>query len=142
MKDNPIISDRTQKMEKLHWHIQHWKSDFQFMENEIAFIERLLNSHIFESNRPNLFERLQDFISRLDKLKALKFRLRQLISKYENRSGTVIGAKDEALVHSFSHRHDDLEMEVLECTDDFKKLKEEIFNFVGGTFKKREANAD
>ncbi len=47
MKNNRTVLNRTQKIEKLHWHIQHWKSDLQFMEDEILFIERLMNSYIF-----------------------------------------------------------------------------------------------
>jgi hypothetical protein len=105
------------------------------MEDETDFVERLLNSEIFEPNRPNLFERLKDYLKKLDNFKARKTKLRKLISIHENLLGTVMQSDDDRVVTNFYLKHDDLEMEVLSCTDDFKSLKAEIFNFVGGTLK-------
>ena len=106
------------------------------MEDETDFVERLLKAEIFETNTPNLFERLQEYLTRLDNFKARKTKLRQLISKHENLLGTVMESEDDRVVASFYLKHDDLELEVVNCTDDFKSLKAEIFNFVGGTLKK------
>lgn len=137
MKNNPIPSDPNPKMDRLHWHIQHWKSDLQFMEDEVKFIEQLLNSNVFDSNTLNLFERLQDYLGRLDGFKLRKTKLRELISKHENRLGSIMGIKDDVLLGVYNQKHDDLEMEVLTCSDDFNGLKAEIFNYVGGTLKRR-----
>ena len=137
MKNNRTTSDPNRKMDRLHWHIQHWKSDLQFMEDEIKFIEQLLNSNIFDSNTLNLFERLQDYLGRLDGYKLRKVKLGQAISKHESRLGTLMGTKDDLLLGTYYQEHDDLEMEVLACTDDFKGLKAEIFSYVGGTLKRR-----
>ncbi len=138
MKDLKTQTYGMRNNEKLHWHIQHWKLDLQFLEDETTFIEKLLNSDIFEPNRPNQFERLQGYMSELDKFKARKTKLRQLISKHENRLGDIMESEDPAIRNNFYHRHDDLEMEVLSCTDDYRNLKANIFNYVGGTLKKRE----
>ncbi|MCG2461763.1 hypothetical protein K8352_13475 [Flavobacteriaceae bacterium F89] len=141
MKDNQTMSERTQKMKKLYWHVQHWKSDLQFMEDETNFVEQLLNSDIFKPNMPNQFERMQDYLGRLDEFKERKTRLGKVILKHENRLGSLLERyDDDALKTSIFLRQDDLEMEVLSCTDDFKNLKAEIFNYVGGTLKKRIAD--
>jgi len=135
MKNNRTVLNRTQKIEQLHWHIQHWKSDLQFMENEISFIERLLNSKIFEPDTPNLNKHLQDYLKQLGDFEARKAKLRQLISKHENLLGTVMESHDDGVVADFYFEHEDLEVEVLDSTDDFKRLKAEIFEYVGGTLK-------
>lgn len=137
MKNNRTTSDPNRKMDRLHWHIQHWKSDLQFMEDEISFIEQLLNSNIFDSNTLNLFERLQGYLERSGGFKLRKVKLEELISKHENRLGTLMDTKDTMLLAVYYQEHDDLEMEVLACTDDFKSLKAEIFSYVGGTLKRR-----
>ncbi|GGW41373.1 hypothetical protein [Arenibacter certesii] len=136
MKDNNEAFSTAPKIEKLHWHIQHWKSDLQFMENETSFIHQLLNSDIFKPNTPNLFERIQKYLTRLGEFEARKSKLRQLISKHENHLGGLAQFRKETFDATFYHKHDDLEMEVLDCTDDFKTLKAEIYNYVSGTIKK------
>lgn len=143
MNENRTLSQRTQKMKKLYWHIEHWKSDLKFMEDETTFVEQLLNSDIFEPNMPNKHEQLQKYQERLDKFQERKIRLRNSISKHEDRLGSELeNYEDDTLTPSFLHRQDDLEMEVLSCTDDFKNLKAKIFNFVGETLKKRMANTE
>lgn len=137
MKNNRTASDLNPNMDRLHWHIQHWKSDLQFMEDEVKFIEQLLNSNIFDSNTLNLFERLQDYLGRLDGFNVRKVKLAQLISQHESRLGTLMGTNDNTLLRDYYQRHDDLEMEILGCLDDFKGLKTEIFNYIGGTLKRR-----
>ncbi len=140
MKNAPTPSNpsHNHRMEKLHWHIQHWKLDLQFIDDETAFINQLLNSDIFEPNLPNQFERIQDYLERLSKFEARKTRLRRVISKHENRLGSLLENDDEARKSNFFQGHEDLEMEVLNCSDDFKNLKAEIFNYIGGTLKKKE----
>lgn len=111
------------------------------MEDETTFVEQLLNSDIFEPNMPNKNERLQGYLERLGKFKSRKMRLEQVISEHEVHLGSILERNEEdALKSSFLHRQDDLEMEVLSCTDDFKNVKAEIFNFVGETLKKRMEN--
>lgn len=136
MKDSLNQNNALPTIEKLHWHIQHWKSDLQFMADETIFIDQLLRSDIFKPNTPNLFERIQEYLSRLGVFEERKIKLEQLISKHENHLGGLAQFGNKTLDQSFYHKHDDLEMEVLECTDDFKNLKAEIHSYVGGTIKK------
>lgn len=137
MKNNPMASDPNPKMARLHWHIQHWKSDLQFMGDEIKFVDKLLNSTIFDSNTLNLFERLQDYLGKLDGFKERKIKLAQSISQHESRLGSVMETQDLMLLGVYYQKHDDLEIAVYNCMDDFKALKTEIFDYVGGTLKKR-----
>lgn len=142
MENNHTTLSRPRKIEKLHWHIQHWKSDLQFLEDEIIFVEQLLNSNIFESNKSGMSDKLEDFLKRLATFNDRKTKVRLLISKHENQLGTVMESTNDNVITDFHHRHDDLELEVLDCTDNFKSLKAEIFNFVSGILKNRKSNID
>lgn len=44
MEKEKISKGQDTKVEELHWEIQQWKSQFQFIEDELLFIARLLDS--------------------------------------------------------------------------------------------------
>jgi hypothetical protein len=72
MKNSPEKTNQEKQVEKLHWESFKWKSHFLLMEDELFFIDRLLNSYVFEPNTPNLFERLMEYKTRTKKLKERK----------------------------------------------------------------------
>ena len=82
-----IIEEQEHKVNQLHNDAIHWKSNLRFMQDEITFFSRLLNSYIFEPNTPNLFERLQDYQEKLKKAIAKKAEVTQKISKHESSLG-------------------------------------------------------
>ena len=119
------------KVEELHWEIQRWKSHFQFMDDELIFIARLLDSYIFEPNTPNLFERLQNYKMRIKK------KVRDYISQHENTLGGMLECTDSACDLGYYRKHDKLQAKVDRCFADFQELKSEIFNYAGGVLKRR-----
>ena len=139
--DNRIIAaEQAKKVEELHWDARHWKSTLLFMQDEIAFIDRLLNSYVFEPNTPNLFERLQDYLQRLKTTKKRKAEVILQISTHENDLGGMLECKDERCDLGFYNKHNALKAEVVSCMEDFQNLKAEIFNYAGGILKKRKPN--
>ncbi|WP_273568511.1 hypothetical protein [Maribacter halichondriae] len=130
-------TEQTKKVEDLHADCRNWKSKFRFLDDEFSFIERLLNSYVFEPNTPNLFERLQDYLSRLKKVKANKVRVLEKISNHENDLGGMLECTDDTCDLRFYQKHDALEAEVVFVMEDFQYLKSEIFNYAGGILKKR-----
>ena len=46
---------RERKIEVMHDDLQNWKSYLRFIEDEMVFIQRLLDSYVFEPRTPNLF---------------------------------------------------------------------------------------
>ena len=58
MEKEKTSTGQEKKVQELHWEIQQWKLHFQFMEDELTFIARLLTSYAFQPNTPNLFEHL------------------------------------------------------------------------------------
>ncbi len=137
MKKELINTGQEKKVEELHWEIQQWKSHFQFMEDELTFIEHLLNSYAFQPNTPNLFERLQDYKTHIKKVKTTKKEIRDHISIHENTLGGMLECTDSAYDLNYFLKHEKLQAKVNNCFEDFQKLKSEIFNYAGGILKKR-----
>lgn len=111
------------------------------MDDEMLFLERLLNSYVFEPNTPNLFERLSDYLEGLKEHKAKKDQLVKALSKHEQFLGGMMDCKDKACDDTFYKQHEVLQAELFQCTEDFNKLKSEIFNYAGGILKKRKPSA-
>lgn len=130
-------SEQAKKVEELIWDARNWKSKLRFVQDEILFIEHLLNSYVFEPNTPNLFERLQDYQQRLKKAKNRKIVVVQQISGHESNIGGMLECKDEACDLGFYQKHSTLKAEAVSCIEDFHNLKSEIFNYAGGILKKR-----
>lgn len=127
------------KMEDLHWETQQWKSDLQFVHDEVMFIEQLLQSYVFEPNTPNLFERLQDYLARLESFKEDRNRLIAALAKHENELGGMWECRDRDQNGSYRKIHDELRTTVNKLMKKFSTLKSEIFNYAGGILKKRKA---
>ena len=125
------------KVEELHWEIQQWKSHFQFLDDELTFIERLLGSYVFQPNTPNLFERLQEYKIKIQKLETTKKKVRDYISAHENTLGGMLECMDSACDLAFYRKHDKLQLKVDDCFTEFQELKSKIFNYAGGILKKR-----
>lgn len=137
MKDIFTTKTQSKKVEELHYELQGWKSNLHFIDDEIIFIDRLLNSYVFQPNTPNLFERLQDFQHRLKKTKDTKTKLKTRIAKNENNLGGMVECTDESCDLEYYQKHDKLKAEVVDSISKFRELKSEIFNYAGGILKKR-----
>lgn len=137
MKDTFTTKTQNKKVEELHYELQGWKSNLHFIEDEIIFIDRLLNSYVFQPNTPNLFERLQDYQHRLKKTKDTKTKLKNRIAKNEKNLGGMVECTDESCDLEYYQKHDKLKAEVVDSISKFRELKSEIFNYAGGILKKK-----
>ncbi|MGI9552846.1 MAG: hypothetical protein ACR2MT_16700 [Aurantibacter sp.] len=137
MKEAYTTEAQNKKVEELHWETQQWRSKLHFMQDEILFIERLLNSYVFQPNTLNLFERLQDYQRRLHKAKDTKAMLLGLIAKHEGDLGGMLECTDESCDLGYYQKHDKLKAEVVMCLQTFQELKSGIFNYAGGILKRR-----
>ena len=137
MKDSYTKKDQNNKVEELHYESKGWKSNLHFIQDEITFIDSLLNSYVFQPNTRNLFERFQDYLERLKKTKTSKKQLEKRIVKYENNLGGMMECIDESCDLQYYQKHNTLKAEVVDFIERFKELKSEIFNYAGSILKKR-----
>jgi hypothetical protein len=129
--------DQTKKVDQLYLEIKQWKSGLRFMLDEIHFINRLLNSYVFEPNTPNLFERLMDYQERVKKAKFMEANIAANIKKHENNLGGMLECTDDACDMAYYQKHARLKAEWAACLENFQNLKSEIFNYAGGILKGR-----
>lgn len=125
------------KVEELYRDTRRWRSCFQFNSDEMLFLERLLNSYVFEPNTPNLFERLRDYQDRLKKAISEKKAVTDRIRKHEGTLGGMLECTDSSCDLEYYRKHEQLKAEVTYFQEDFRQLKSEIFNYAGGILKKK-----
>lgn len=125
------------KIEELHWDSQQWKSHLHLMQDELMFIERLLNSYIFEPNTPNLFERLRDYQSRLVNAKANRDCVQKMIAQHERNLGGMMECTNTTCDRTYYQKHEKIKAETVYCMETFQDLKTEVFNYAGGILKQR-----
>ena len=134
-KQTEIID--TKKLEEQYRDSQKWISQLHFTGDELSFIEKLLNSYVFEPTTPNLFERLQDFLKRLEKSKAQLNELYESICAHERELGGLMECSSREGDKAIEVRHIEMARKVEEYLGKFNMLKSEIFNYAGGILKRR-----
>ena len=125
------------KAEAQHRVCQEWISAVLFAKDELQFIEKLLHSYVFEPTTPNLFERLQDYLARLEVAKKQLIELDALIHAHEKDLGGLLEYTDLPEDLQFEHEHELLWQKTKDILGKFGMLKSEIFNYAGGVLRKR-----
>ena len=118
---------------------QEWLSTVLFALDELSFIDKLLHSYVFEPTTPNLFERLQDYLARLEDAKAQLKELDLLIHDHEKELGGLLEYTQTPDDLAFDQDHEQLWLKTKEVLGKFGMLKSEIFNYAGGILRKRKA---
>ena len=137
MNETYNIKIQKKKIEELHCESKIWKSNLYLVQDEILFIDRLLNSYVFEPNTPNLFERLQGFLLYLKKANDNKSKLLKHVENHENDLGGMLECTNETGDLNYYQKHNFIRAEVTDFLEKFKDLKSEVFNYAGGILKKR-----
>lgn len=125
------------KIEDLHFEMQGWKSHLQFVDDEMYFIEKLLNSYVFEPWTPNLFERMEQCKQGFLESKKEKDRLKKQIFRHGSHLGGFFECASEACDVSYYEKHHKLQNRVLQYLEDYLELKTKIYNYAGSVLKRR-----
>jgi hypothetical protein len=129
------------ELPEMHLESRKWISYLQFMSDEILFIDKLLNSYVFEPDTPDLFERLQEYQQGLERTKKDIKEVQGYIIGHENDLGGLLEISDQNLDFAYSKKHEQYATEVESCLQNFQHLKADIFNYAGGILKKRKNKA-
>lgn len=136
MKKEHEIKRQNNLVKEFNRETQQWKTHFQVIEDELLFIERLLNSSAFKTNTPNLFERLQEYKLRAKELQQSKKDVLNLISQHEHDLGNNFDETNDQHNLEYYSKHEGLKIQVNTYFEDFQKLKLEIFNYAGNILQK------
>jgi glycyl-tRNA synthetase beta subunit len=107
-----------------------WLQEFSFIKTEIKFLIKLLKHYPFQSNIPNLYERLQQYLNHLS-------------SYYNNRNAIVIdlnnykndlmGEDENHHLESYNYyaaTYQKLAEAIFNYLKEYKNLKSSIFEYV------------
>lgn len=129
--------NQSMKIDQLHLDTNKWKSSLRFMTDEMVFLERLLNSYVFEPDTPNLFERLTDYQARLKKCVFKEKEVAAKLRDHVRDLGGMMECTDTACDMTYYRKHEQFKAEVADFQETYALLKTEIFSYAGGILKKR-----
>ncbi|MRI00741.1 hypothetical protein GH721_09405 [Kriegella sp. EG-1] len=136
MKNLNKTEEHEKKVEELYFELQSWKSNLNFINDEVIFIDHLLNSYVFEPDTPHLFQSLADYEKRLKKSNENKILLLKSIQKHENSLGGILECDSTIRQHELYQKQDKLKAEMVDYTSKYRDLKAEIFKYASGILKK------
>jgi hypothetical protein len=121
-------------LKAFHHDAQWWKSAIAYLENEIHFINRLLNSNAFKENTPNLFERLQQFKHELATKTRETHNLKKEIEQYDDTLKGILECDDISCDTYYLENHKDLKERFETLYENFNDYKTKVFEYTGSIF--------
>ncbi len=107
-----------------------WKSIIGFKENEILFLNRLLNSKAFKET-PNLYERLEKFKHELKTRTREVKNLKKDIEEYEAKLKGILECDDISCDTYYLENHQQFRDDFDQFYTDFNLFKSKVFNLTG-----------
>jgi len=119
------VKARKKKIQELYTELQKWKSYIHFIDDEMQFIDRLLNSYVFEPRTPNLFERLEHFKQKFAKSKDDKKEMKRLITQHEGNMAGILECTTSNCA-AYRQKHKDFLKKVADYVEDFVMASSKI----------------
>ncbi|TLP81804.1 hypothetical protein [Maribacter sp. ACAM166] len=114
-----------------HHDAEWWKSTVGYIENEIEFVNRLLNAHVFKENTPNLFEHLQQFKHVMGTKTRETSNLKKEILEYEDKLRGILECQDVACDTYYLENHKALKERFEDFYIGFNDYKTKVFDYLG-----------
>jgi hypothetical protein len=130
------VKAREKKIQELYQELQKWKSYIHFIDDEMQFIDRLLNSYVFEPRTPNLFERLELFKQKFTQSKNDKKRIKKLITQHEGEMAGILECTTTSCDSAYCQKHKDFLKRVSEYVEDYLLLKSEVYTYAGSVLRR------
>lgn len=125
------------KIGEMHDRLLKWRSYLHFINDEMAFIEKLLNSYVFEPRTPNLFEKLEHFKQGFEQSKKEKDNLLETIREHERHLGGIVECTPHNHDTGYHEKHRDLETLMHKYLEDYLQLKGEVYHYAGSVLKRK-----
>ena len=133
---------RDRQIEVMRGELQNWKSYLQFIEGEMAFIQKLLDSYVFEPRTPKLFERLETFKQHFTISKKERKSLSAIMARHENGLGGIYECTQEECDHHYYEKHQGIKEKFTDYIQRYIKLKKEVYDYAGSVLKRRSPFTD
>lgn len=134
-----ILEEKGQERgtQELYLELQQWSSHIHFIEDEMHFINRLLNSYVFEPTTPNLFERLELFKQNFERSKKQKQRIKKRILEHQGKIAGILECSPKTGDLAYCRAHKKLKQKINEYFEEYLLLKSEIYGYAGSVLKRR-----
>lgn len=134
LKYNKMPSEQNTQEEEFsafHREAEWWKLMIGYMENEIQFITRLLNSNTFKGNTPNLFEHLQQFKGEMETKTKETHAFKKAIEQYGDELKGILECEEINCDTYYLDSHKELKDRFEEHYKDFNDYKTNVFEYLG-----------
>jgi hypothetical protein len=114
-----------------HRDAEWWKLMIGYMEKEIQFITRLLNSNTFKGATLNLFEHLQQFKGEMETKTKETHAFKKAIEQYGDKLKGILECEEIHCDTYYLDRHKELKVRFEEHYKDFNACKTNVFEYLG-----------
>jgi len=128
---------REKNIEELHHESIQWKSEINFINDEMRFLEHLLSSKYIDFLDSGLYKKIESFIHEIDTEEKIGKTIFQLIEEHEIILSYLIDNDSVTSNKNFLETHKNLNTEINNFFFDYKEIKKQIFNIVENVMREK-----
>jgi len=130
--------DKTpKKTEELHAKAILWKSEINFINDEIRFLEHILSSNYIDCLAMGLSKRIETLVKKMSKKKKEGGKILTLINQHEGVLSVLIESDTFSSNEMFLVSHKNLENEFDNYLKHYKFIKKHIFKIIEDVMRKK-----
>ncbi|NNC70091.1 MAG: hypothetical protein HKN90_04630 [Flavobacteriaceae bacterium] len=107
-----------------------WRDELIFLDTEINFLKIIIISYSFETSIPNLFEKIELFISKFNAILDAKNIICESIKKHQNMLEKMKTDKIIDSIKLLIEQHKNLESKVFAFFTEYKNDKREFYDYM------------
>ena len=130
MKTKNKKAKKIKNKEELHNDSILWKSEMNFIYDEMRFLEHLLSSQYIGFLDAGLYKKIESFVVSITKKKNSIKKILKLIEEHELMLSNLTIDKSTAVKKNYLETHNDLQREVNNLYYDYREIKKQIFRIV------------
>ena len=121
---------RVKSVEELHHDTLTWKSEINFIIDEMRFLEHLLSSKYIDFLHLGMYKKIEISINKITDEKNSGEVLIRLILDQERILSNLIKNESDTSNKNFLEKHHKFEVEMVDYVKKYKRIKKQIFEIV------------
>ena len=121
---------RVKDVEELHHDTLTWKSEINFIIDEMHFLEHLLGSKFIDLIHSGLYKKIELLVNKITDEKNSGKVLIRLILDQERILSNLIKNESDTSNANFLEKHHKFEVEMVDYVKKYKRIKKQIFDIV------------
>lgn len=129
--------NREKSVEELHSDSVKWKSEINFILDEMQFLEHLLGSNYIDFLGKGMYKKIEISVHKIAKEKAAGKELYELINEQESILSDLITHNSVAGNKNYLETHKNIQKEVANYFYYYREIKNQIFKIVEDVMRER-----